>query len=154
MSASPIARQACSHAQVIPSRKVLITDPSQMPEVYSSTPGGTLFSTTPGGKLESLTLEKLRNIFKKTATHRTHFAATIKILRSFFCIIIKKKSVPSKKLCFVMFVFDYYLTCTLCTCCYLFRILFWFLSFYTNGCKLHTKDFRSKNGACPMCVFS
>uniref|UniRef100_A0A336KV21 CSON003652 protein n=1 Tax=Culicoides sonorensis TaxID=179676 RepID=A0A336KV21_CULSO len=49
MSASPIARQACSHAQAIPSRKVLITDPSQMPEVYSSTPGGTLFSTTPGG---------------------------------------------------------------------------------------------------------
>ncbi|XP_063698495.1 eukaryotic translation initiation factor 4E-binding protein [Culicoides brevitarsis] len=49
MSASPIARQACSHAQAIPSRKVLITDPSQMPDVYSSTPGGTLFSTTPGG---------------------------------------------------------------------------------------------------------
>lgn len=50
MSASPIARQACSHAQAIPSRKVLLTDPSQMPDVYSSTPGGTLYSTTPGGK--------------------------------------------------------------------------------------------------------
>lgn len=49
MSASPIARQACSHAQAIPSRKVLLTDPSQMPDVYSSTPGGTLYSTTPGG---------------------------------------------------------------------------------------------------------
>lgn len=49
MSASPIARQACSHAQAIPSRKVLVTDPNQMPDVYSSTPNGTLYSTTPGG---------------------------------------------------------------------------------------------------------
>ncbi|KAM3959669.1 eukaryotic translation initiation factor 4E binding protein thor [Aphomia sociella] len=48
MSASPIARQA-THSQVIPSRRVLITDPAQMPDVYSSTPGGTLYSTTPGG---------------------------------------------------------------------------------------------------------
>lgn len=50
MSASPMARQACSHAQVIPSKKIMITDDSQLPDVYSSTPGGTLFSTTPGGK--------------------------------------------------------------------------------------------------------
>ncbi|XP_055711706.1 eukaryotic translation initiation factor 4E-binding protein [Phlebotomus papatasi] len=49
MSASPVARQACSHAQAIPSKRVLVTDASQLPEVYSSTPGGTLFSTTPGG---------------------------------------------------------------------------------------------------------
>lgn len=49
MSASPAARQAYSHAQAIPSRKVLLTDHSQMPDVYSSTPGGTLYSTTPGG---------------------------------------------------------------------------------------------------------
>ncbi|XP_014678160.1 PREDICTED: eukaryotic translation initiation factor 4E-binding protein 1-like [Priapulus caudatus] len=33
----------------IPSRRVLLTDPSQLPIDYSSTPGGTLFSTTPGG---------------------------------------------------------------------------------------------------------
>lgn len=51
MSASPIARQSFSHAQLIPSmRKVLISEPSQMPDVYSSTPNGTLYSTTPGGK--------------------------------------------------------------------------------------------------------
>ncbi|XP_055684785.1 eukaryotic translation initiation factor 4E-binding protein [Lutzomyia longipalpis] len=49
MSASPVARQACSHAQTIPSKRVLVTDASQLPDVYSSTPGGTLFSTTPGG---------------------------------------------------------------------------------------------------------
>ncbi|CAH2043300.1 unnamed protein product, partial [Iphiclides podalirius] len=48
MSASPVARQA-THSQAIPSRKVLITDPAQMPDVYSSTPGGTIYSTTPGG---------------------------------------------------------------------------------------------------------
>jgi hypothetical protein len=39
MSASPFARQACSQAQSIPSKRVLITDASQMPDVYSSTPG-------------------------------------------------------------------------------------------------------------------
>jgi len=50
MSASPIARQLCaSHAQSIPSKKVVIHDPNQMPDVYSSTPNGTLYSTTPGG---------------------------------------------------------------------------------------------------------
>lgn len=46
MSASPIARQA---AMTIPSRKVLIHDASDLPDLYSSTPGGTLYSTTPGG---------------------------------------------------------------------------------------------------------
>lgn len=52
MSASPIARQAHhSHAQLIPAmRKVLINDASQMPDVYSSTPNGTIYSTTPNGK--------------------------------------------------------------------------------------------------------
>ncbi|CAH2240026.1 eukaryotic translation initiation factor 4E-binding protein [Pararge aegeria] len=48
MSASPIARQA-TNSQAIPPRRVLITDPAQMPDVYSSTPGGTIYSTTPGG---------------------------------------------------------------------------------------------------------
>ncbi|XP_031624407.1 eukaryotic translation initiation factor 4E-binding protein 3 [Contarinia nasturtii] len=46
MSASPIARTL---HQSIPSKKVLINDPNQLPDVYSSTPGGTIFSTTPGG---------------------------------------------------------------------------------------------------------
>ena len=51
MSASPVARQAHSHAQLIPAmRKVLISDASQMPDVYSSTQNGTIYSTTPGGK--------------------------------------------------------------------------------------------------------
>lgn len=50
MSASPIARQACSHAQTIPSKRILVTDASQLPELYSSTPNGTLYSTTPGGE--------------------------------------------------------------------------------------------------------
>jgi len=65
MSASPIARQACSHAQLIPAmRKVLISDPSQMPDVYSSTPNGTLYGTTPGGTkivYERTFLMNLRN---------------------------------------------------------------------------------------------
>jgi translation initiation factor 4E binding protein 2 len=50
MSASPIARSSFStNAQSIPSKKVMISDPNQMPDVYSSTPNGTLYSTTPGG---------------------------------------------------------------------------------------------------------
>ncbi|XP_076652609.1 eukaryotic translation initiation factor 4E binding protein thor [Halictus rubicundus] len=48
MSASPIARQA-TQSQSIPLKKILFSDPSQLPADYSSTPGGTLFSTTPGG---------------------------------------------------------------------------------------------------------
>lgn len=53
MSASPVARQAHSHAQLIPAmRKVLISDASQMPDVYSSTPNGTIYSTTPNGKFK------------------------------------------------------------------------------------------------------
>ncbi|XP_076756980.1 eukaryotic translation initiation factor 4E binding protein thor [Xylocopa sonorina] len=48
MSASPIARQA-TQSQNIPSKRIVINDPSQLPTDYSSTPGGTLFSTTPGG---------------------------------------------------------------------------------------------------------
>lgn len=50
MSASQMARQACSHAQNIPSKRIVVTDASQLPDVYSSTPGGTLYSTTPGGE--------------------------------------------------------------------------------------------------------
>lgn len=66
MSASPVARQACSHAQAIPSKRVLVTDASQLPEVYSSTPGGTLFSTTPGGKTNTLTsLQKKMSIIEE-----------------------------------------------------------------------------------------
>lgn len=50
MSASSIARQATLN-QNIPSKRIVIDDPNQLPANYSSTPGGTLFSTTPGGKL-------------------------------------------------------------------------------------------------------
>ncbi|XP_043491167.1 eukaryotic translation initiation factor 4E-binding protein [Polistes fuscatus] len=48
MSASPIARQA-TQSQNIPSKRIVIDDPKQLPANYSSTPGGTLYSTTPGG---------------------------------------------------------------------------------------------------------
>ena len=34
----------------IPTRKVTVNDPSQLPHDYSSTPGGSIFSTTPGGQ--------------------------------------------------------------------------------------------------------
>ncbi|KAH8392541.1 hypothetical protein KR215_010554 [Drosophila sulfurigaster] len=52
MSASPTARQALNHVlpmAMVKTKKIVVTDPIQMPEVYSSTPGGTLYSTTPGG---------------------------------------------------------------------------------------------------------
>ncbi|XP_014246725.1 eukaryotic translation initiation factor 4E-binding protein 2 [Cimex lectularius] len=63
MSASPVARQA-TQSQIIPSKRMLINDPSQLPVDYSTTPGGTLYSTTPGGTrivYERSTLMYLRN---------------------------------------------------------------------------------------------
>lgn len=48
MSASPAARQAFSHAMPC-TKKIIISDPIQMPDVYSQTPNGTMYSTTPGG---------------------------------------------------------------------------------------------------------
>uniref|UniRef100_A0A224XPR2 Putative eukaryotic translation initiation factor 4e binding protein eif4ebp n=1 Tax=Panstrongylus lignarius TaxID=156445 RepID=A0A224XPR2_9HEMI len=63
MSASPVARQA-TQCQNIPSKRILISDSSQLPIDYSTTPGGTLYSTTPGGTrivYERSTLMFLRN---------------------------------------------------------------------------------------------
>lgn len=38
-------------AKTIPtSRRQIVNDPKELPDRYSSTPGGTLYSTTPGGK--------------------------------------------------------------------------------------------------------
>jgi len=48
MSASPVARQV-TQSQVIPSRRIVITNSADLPNDYSTTPGGTFFSTTPGG---------------------------------------------------------------------------------------------------------
>jgi len=64
MSASPVARQA-TQSQVIPSsRRILINSASDLPNDYSTTPGGTFFSTTPGGTrivYERNVLMQLRN---------------------------------------------------------------------------------------------
>lgn len=48
MSASPMARAATA-GQDIPIRRLVIHNEDDMPDVYSSTPGGTIFGTTPGG---------------------------------------------------------------------------------------------------------
>lgn len=48
MSASPVARQVTQN-QSIPSRRIVINSASQLPNDYSTTPGGTIYSTTPGG---------------------------------------------------------------------------------------------------------
>lgn len=34
----------------IPTKKVVVNDPSEIPDDYGTTPGGTIFSTTPGGE--------------------------------------------------------------------------------------------------------
>ncbi|RZC34991.1 eukaryotic translation initiation factor 4E-binding protein 2 [Asbolus verrucosus] len=63
MSASPMARQV-TESKAIPTKKVFINDPSDLPTHYSSTPGGTLYSTTPGGTkivYEKAVLMNLRN---------------------------------------------------------------------------------------------
>ncbi|XP_020616604.1 eukaryotic translation initiation factor 4E-binding protein 1-like isoform X1 [Orbicella faveolata] len=38
-----------TESRAIPSRRIIVNDPGQMPIDYSTTPGGTIFSTTPGG---------------------------------------------------------------------------------------------------------
>ncbi|XP_068710435.1 eukaryotic translation initiation factor 4E-binding protein 1-like [Montipora foliosa] len=38
-----------SESRAIPSRRIVVNDPGQLPIDYSTTPGGTIFSTTPGG---------------------------------------------------------------------------------------------------------
>ncbi|KAM9326219.1 eukaryotic translation initiation factor 4E-binding protein 2 [Gastrophryne carolinensis] len=38
-----------SQSRAIPTRTIPISDSSQLPHDYCTTPGGTLFSTTPGG---------------------------------------------------------------------------------------------------------
>lgn len=73
MSASPIARQACSHAQTIPSKRVLVTDASQLPELYSSTPGGTLYSTTPGGEKSFFFFSIKASVLFSLSYHKFHF---------------------------------------------------------------------------------
>lgn len=46
---APAASRQLSAGRDIPSKRVTVNDPSQLPHDYSTTPGGTLFSTTPGG---------------------------------------------------------------------------------------------------------
>ncbi|XP_006000416.1 eukaryotic translation initiation factor 4E-binding protein 1 isoform X2 [Latimeria chalumnae] len=38
-----------TQSKAIPTRRVTVNDTAQLPQDYSTTPGGTLFSTTPGG---------------------------------------------------------------------------------------------------------
>lgn len=49
MSSGPFVERQKSESLDIPPRRVEITDPSQLPSDFSTTPGGTIFSTTPGG---------------------------------------------------------------------------------------------------------
>lgn len=49
MSDATTASRIASTSREIPTRRVAVNDPSQLPHDYSQTPGGTMFSTTPGG---------------------------------------------------------------------------------------------------------
>lgn len=46
---SPLARSPPTMA-FIPGVTNIVNDPNELPDRYSSTPGGTLYSTTPGGE--------------------------------------------------------------------------------------------------------
>ena len=50
MSESQSPERRSSDTRTIPTRRVVVNDPAQLPQSYSTTPGGTLFSTTPGGR--------------------------------------------------------------------------------------------------------
>merc|ERR1712168_1723943 len=45
----PTTERQLSDSREIPSRRIVISDPNQLPHDYSTTPGGTCFATTPGG---------------------------------------------------------------------------------------------------------
>ena len=47
--ATKTGTSAGSSGVTIPTRKVVVNDPSELPLDYGTTPGGTMFSTTPGG---------------------------------------------------------------------------------------------------------
>lgn len=78
MSASPIARSLCStNSHPIPSKKVLINDPNQMPDVYSSTPNGTCYSTTPGGKFCHYYFDSCYEYFQSLSFIQTHYGINV-----------------------------------------------------------------------------
>lgn len=58
-----------SKSRAIPTRTVPISDSSQLPHDYCTTPGGTLFSTTPGGKAGKEAKEKARRLRASRAPH-------------------------------------------------------------------------------------
>lgn len=60
-------------------RRIKVNDPSELPNEYSTTPGGTLYSTTPGGKLTG-DWRALRNVFLKEGI-RSKKAILRKIVR-------------------------------------------------------------------------
>lgn len=103
MSASPIARSLCStNAHPIPSKKVLINDPNQMPDVYSSTPNGTLYSTTPGGKfILTLNLYIFYHLFQWNSLRLQDIDCTpisfISLVNLFWLTLIVKKIKMSEK---------------------------------------------------------
>ena len=45
----PATQRHLSDSREIPSRRVVVSDPADLPNDYSTTPGGTCFGTTPGG---------------------------------------------------------------------------------------------------------
>ena len=49
----PVIERQMSDSREIPSRTVVLKDPSELPSCYSTTPGGTLYSTTPGGNIRA-----------------------------------------------------------------------------------------------------
>lgn len=51
MSEVPQLERQSSESRTIPERRVIVKDPTELPNTYSQTPGGTIFSTTPGGEI-------------------------------------------------------------------------------------------------------
>jgi len=49
MSSAQIDRRFTEQSREVPVRRVIITDPSQIPRDIAATPNGTIYCTTPGG---------------------------------------------------------------------------------------------------------
>lgn len=58
-----------SESRAIPSRRIIVNDPGQLPMDYSTTPGGTIFSTTPGGEFSGYFQCFSSNIARSSIKH-------------------------------------------------------------------------------------
>jgi len=98
MSASPVARQV-TQSQIIPSRRMVISSTSDLPNDYSTTPGGTFYSTTPGGKFKIFYLKYFYPATASSIISRQRFPTSLELTITWFVKTVTLLSVVSHLRC-------------------------------------------------------